>query len=512
MLHPPWIVIIDPPEHDLQNKKVTGQANHRSVYLLHILETEILTCGIGDRGLSGAWVIRSNGQFCGCVMARYDRDPYLHMLPASQIFEDIAAFCWGKVSVVEGQIPKPDEALQLINDILDEQIRESLQKPRKSFQILTADHSRPLSETQSFRDSGYKSQHISLQSRAELTSAEKAGDSQSSEAVPDIPATYDQVQTTSHIFGDHDSKTQKDKRISTTTETALGTLRNKQSPDLTPAKHIPEEKLSSALKRWNLAQDLGNSGEYLEADIRRKRATRVFETVIRWHKHSSECQCGYLPLLWASELDDVEVVEQILTRNDPDLDEMDYYGRTAFSQAACHGRVMTLKVLLNTGKVSTVDIDTALEEAAGRGDDAIVQMLLETDRASDCTVGAALEVAVENKHESLVRTLLATDKASDYVSRLLWQATEQGHEGMVTLLLGTGRVSTYSIGVALERAAKSGHRTIVRLLSKTGRASDGDVDVIRAMMKSVIARGGRGRGRVSFSDYDRNLFSPLRNF
>ncbi|OCK81911.1 hypothetical protein K432DRAFT_424542, partial [Lepidopterella palustris CBS 459.81] len=43
----------------------------------------------GDPGLSGAWVVRE-GKLCGIIYAAYDRSPYLHMLPAEGMFQNIA--------------------------------------------------------------------------------------------------------------------------------------------------------------------------------------------------------------------------------------------------------------------------------------------------------------------------------------------------------------------------------------------------------------------------------------
>lgn len=43
----------------------------------------------GVPGLSGSWVVRE-GKLCGSIYAAYDRSPYLHMLPAESIFQDVA--------------------------------------------------------------------------------------------------------------------------------------------------------------------------------------------------------------------------------------------------------------------------------------------------------------------------------------------------------------------------------------------------------------------------------------
>ena len=40
-------------------------------------------------GISGSWVVREE-KLCGVIYATYDRIPYFHMLPAEQIFENIA--------------------------------------------------------------------------------------------------------------------------------------------------------------------------------------------------------------------------------------------------------------------------------------------------------------------------------------------------------------------------------------------------------------------------------------
>jgi hypothetical protein len=47
--------------------------------------------------LSGSWVVRED-RLCGIIYAAYDRSPYLHMLPAESVFQDIAELV--KASVV----------------------------------------------------------------------------------------------------------------------------------------------------------------------------------------------------------------------------------------------------------------------------------------------------------------------------------------------------------------------------------------------------------------------------
>jgi hypothetical protein len=46
--------------------------------------------------LSGSWVVRE-GKLCGVVYAAYDRSPYLHMLPAEEMFQNIAEFLQASV-------------------------------------------------------------------------------------------------------------------------------------------------------------------------------------------------------------------------------------------------------------------------------------------------------------------------------------------------------------------------------------------------------------------------------
>lgn len=43
-------------------------------------------------GISGAWVVDGR-HVCGVVVARYDNDPYLHMLPINLVLQDIANTC-----------------------------------------------------------------------------------------------------------------------------------------------------------------------------------------------------------------------------------------------------------------------------------------------------------------------------------------------------------------------------------------------------------------------------------
>jgi peptide-N4-(N-acetyl-beta-glucosaminyl)asparagine amidase len=81
-----WIVS-DDPDNFVKGYLLEGNA---SVILRGtVMHTrKIQVASPGARGLSGSWVIRE-GKLCGSIYAAYDRSPYLHMVPAEDIFQDI---------------------------------------------------------------------------------------------------------------------------------------------------------------------------------------------------------------------------------------------------------------------------------------------------------------------------------------------------------------------------------------------------------------------------------------
>lgn len=63
---------------------------------------KIRTAPLPSQGISGAWVVRGN-KLCGIVYAAYDNGPYLHMLPAQTVFQDISHMLGGhKVEIYGG--------------------------------------------------------------------------------------------------------------------------------------------------------------------------------------------------------------------------------------------------------------------------------------------------------------------------------------------------------------------------------------------------------------------------
>lgn len=58
-----------------------------------------------ELGSSGAWVARNNG-LLGMILAVYDDEPYVHMLPMHQVFADVQ-------SVLQKDGKKPIVSLDL---------------------------------------------------------------------------------------------------------------------------------------------------------------------------------------------------------------------------------------------------------------------------------------------------------------------------------------------------------------------------------------------------------------
>jgi hypothetical protein len=76
--------------------------------------------------MSGSWVIR-DGSFCGVMYAAYRHSPYIHMLPAESVLENIKTMLW--VPEAKDVVPKDTRPLQEPTDELPDTELEFIQLP-----------------------------------------------------------------------------------------------------------------------------------------------------------------------------------------------------------------------------------------------------------------------------------------------------------------------------------------------------------------------------------------------
>ena len=176
-----------------------------------------------------------------------------------------------------------------------------------------------------------------------------------------------------------------------------------------------EGQLNSATGLWNLAQILGDSGQYEEAREKEQRAIEVYkETIREGHLRTIESQYGLIPLLLAARMGNNQVVAKLLNTGQANIDLMDWNDRTPLSWATRNGHEAIVKLLLETSKVDVESKDTnygqtPLSWAAGNGHEAIVKLLLETSKVDVESKGSSsqtpLSWAAGNGHEAIVKLL-----------------------------------------------------------------------------------------------------------
>jgi ankyrin repeat protein len=317
---------------------------------------------------------------------------------------------------------------------------------------------------------------------------------------------------------------------------------------------VLESQVENALRNWNVAQILKDAEFVAEAEQKRRQATQVFEAVLRDGQlfergHSRNGLYGYVPLVWASEFQNLALVDLILeiSQGNPgwkdDVDEALWYaagnGHEAITRlliekgevdnvhpvvlwdAALNGHKASARQLLETGKIAgeghnatvkavlemhRVDCGSeALLYAARNGHDAVVDLLLDTGKAEN--VDDALWDAAHSGHETLARRLLKTAKVKidlrSYYT--LTKATETGNAVMVRLLLEMTGVSPQRIDSALNLAVCKRHESVVRLLLETDKGShnaytealstavyDGQEAIVRLLLETHKVDYGEG--------------------
>ncbi|KAJ5727277.1 hypothetical protein N7493_005097 [Penicillium malachiteum] len=206
------------------------------------------------------------------------------------------------------------------------------------------------------------------------------------------------------------------------------------------------------------------------------------------------------PLIAASYLGLVQVVEFLLDSEETVADSMDWNDRSSLSWAAEYGHEAVVQLLLQNGQVNIDSKDfrfkrTPLSWAAEYGQKDVVKLLLETGKASinskDSKKRTPLSWAAEYGQKAVVDLVLQTGKASINLKdsdkkTALSYASEYGHEAVVKLLLQTGQATinpqNLSRRTPLSQAAENGHEAVVELLLQTGKADINSKDITQKLL------------------------------
>jgi ankyrin repeat protein len=194
------------------------------------------------------------------------------------------------------------------------------------------------------------------------------------------------------------------------------------------------------------------------------------------------------------------VLEHLLSKIGPDLEEKDEEGRTALHLASGLGHDNIVRTLLNGGAdvnaQSNGDYSNALQAASAKGYDNVVQMLLEKGahdyQRGNC--GGALREASGEGHEKIVQLLLdkrAYNVQSEGYCETLSAASEGGHEKIVKLLLDkcADNAQGERYGKALSTASARGHARIVKILLDKGIDVNARPSMYGSALQAASAEG-----------------------
>ncbi|KAJ6028545.1 hypothetical protein N7540_004121 [Penicillium herquei] len=152
-------------------------------------------------------------------------------------------------------------------------------------------------------------------------------------------------------------------------------------------------------------------------------------------------------LSWAARFGHEAVVKLLLQTEQVDIDSKDSDQRTPLSWASENGHEAVVKLILQTGQMHIDSKDyfhrTSFSYAAGNGHEAVVELLLQTGQvdidSKDCFHRTPLSYAAASNHEAVVKLLLQTGQVDTDLKDCVRQtplsyATEKGHEAVVKLL------------------------------------------------------------------------------
>jgi len=204
-----------------------------------------------------------------------------------------------------------------------------------------------------------------------------------------------------------------------------------------------------------------------------------------WDLNESDC-VGCTALTWAAIRGYEGVVKILLEREDINPDQADTRsGQTPLLWAATNGHAGVVRILLEREDVNPNQVDTGygqtpLSWAAKKGYEGVVMILLEREDVNpnqvDTNYGQTpLSLAAENGHEGVVRILLEREDVNPNQvdtkygqTPLLW-AAKDGYEGVVRILLeredvNPNQADTKYGQTPLSWAAEKGHEGVVRIL------------------------------------------------
>ncbi len=205
-------------------------------------------------------------------------------------------------------------------------------------------------------------------------------------------------------------------------------------------------------------------------------------------------------------------VEEILSKEDIDLNIQNERGLTALMIAAELGHERVVESLLKHGadpnieskniKHSTWDQSTALHTAVRKGNVKLIKILY--DYKADLDKGdwmdyTALNQAAAENNENVVQTLLKLgadpNKENELKETTLHEAARMGHTNMIIALVTNGAnidAKGREGQTALHWAAWNGHAGLVQALLKLGADSNIQDDKYRIALDFAITRGYKG--------------------
>jgi ankyrin repeat protein len=175
-----------------------------------------------------------------------------------------------------------------------------------------------------------------------------------------------------------------------------------------------EDWFVDMIRLWNLAEILGDSGQYEHARKKEQKAIEIIRKRLKEKpSYMQESQTSLIPLLLAARIGYSEAVALVLVNDIVYLNVKDWHGQTPLLWAARKGHEAVVKLLLETSKVDVESMhksgQTPLSWAARDGHEAVVKLLLETGngdvKSTDRFGQTPLGWADRNRHEAVAKLL-----------------------------------------------------------------------------------------------------------